>query len=33
MKDFELISAYSTEQAIEDCVLVNLADLFKKEVH
>jgi hypothetical protein len=32
MKDFEVISAYSAEQAIEDGVLVNLSDLFKKEV-
>jgi hypothetical protein len=32
MKDFEVISAYSAEQAIEDGILVNLSDLFKKEV-
>jgi len=30
--DFEVISAYSSEQAVEDGVLVNLSELFKKEV-
>lgn len=31
--DFEVISSYTTEQALDDGVLVNLSDLFKKEVN
>ncbi|MBX9839201.1 MAG: hypothetical protein K2X69_12930 [Silvanigrellaceae bacterium] len=32
MKDFEVISSYSVEQALDDGVLVKLSNLFKKEV-
>lgn len=32
MKDYEVISSYSVEQALDDVVLVKLSDLFKKEV-